>query len=168
MALLPILHFPDPRLRKVAEPIETVDASVTKVVDDMLETMYDANGIGLAGTQVNYHYRVLVLDLSEERDQPMVFINPQITPIEGEQEYDEGCLSVPGFYETVSRYEKIKVNALDRNGKAFEIEAEGLLSVCIQHEVDHLDGKLFVDYLSNLKRNRIKQKMQKQLKKLKT
>ncbi|MDY7025288.1 MAG: peptide deformylase [Pseudomonadota bacterium] len=166
MSLLPILHFPDPRLRKQAKTVSTVDDSIRQLVDDMLETMYESKGIGLAATQVNVQKRVVVMDLSEQRDQPMVFINPVITPLNGKQTYDEGCLSVPGFYETIERDDKIKVDFLDKNGDPQTLEADGLLSVCLQHELDHLEGKLFVDYLSTFKRQRIKEKMRKQLKKL--
>ncbi len=162
MAILDILEFPDPRLRTVAKPVENVDEQLRQLIDDMFETMYAAPGIGLAATQVNVHKRLLVLDVSQDKDNPLVFINPDIQIIEGEQEFDEGCLSVPGFYETVTRAERIRVNALDRDGKPFDIECDGLLSVCIQHEVDHLEGKLFVDYLSSLKRTRIKNKLVKQ------
>ena len=162
MAILDILEFPDPRLRTVAKPVENVDEQLRQLIDDMFETMYAAPGIGLAATQVNVHKRLLVLDVSQDKDNPLVFINPDIQIIEGEQDFDEGCLSVPGFYETVTRAERIRVNALDRDGKPFDIECDGLLSVCIQHEVDHLEGKLFVDYLSSLKRTRIKNKLVKQ------
>ena len=162
MAILNILEFPDPRLRTKAKPVETVDDGVRRLIDDMLETMYDAPGIGLAATQVNHHQRIIVVDVSEARDQPHAFINPGIDLLGGNVETDEGCLSVPGFYEPVTRAEKIRVNALDRDGKPFEMQAEGLLAVCIQHECDHLEGKLFVDYLSNLKRTRIRRKLEKQ------
>lgn len=162
MALLNILEFPDPQLRTVAKPVDEVDDSIKQLIDDMLETMYDAPGIGLAATQVDVHKRVIVMDLSEDQSEPQVFINPEITPLDDEtKEYDEGCLSVPGFYESVSRPAHVKINALDRNGEAFEISSDGLLAVCIQHEIDHLDGKLFVDYLSPLKRNRIRSKLEK-------
>lgn len=162
MAILEILEFPDPRLRTVAKPVETVDDELRKLIDDMFETMYAAPGIGLAATQVNVHKRLLVLDVSEDQSEPMVFINPEITPLTEEQgSYSEGCLSVPGFYEDVERPARVKINALDRDGKAFEIVAEDLLAVCIQHEIDHLDGKLFVDYVSRLKRDRIRKKLQK-------
>lgn len=162
MAKLEILEFPDPRLRTVAKPVEKVDDALRNLIDDMRETMYAASGIGLAATQVNVHKRLLVMDVSEERDQPLVFINPQITPLTEEQEpYEEGCLSVPGFYEKVDRPARVRINALDRDGEPFEMEANGLLAVCIQHEIDHLDGKLFVDYVSRLKRNRIQKKLQK-------
>ena len=162
MALLEILEFPDPRLRTVAKPIKEVTDATRKLIDDMLETMYEAPGIGLAATQVNVHQQLVVIDVSEEKDQPLVFINPKVQPIsETLFGYDEGCLSVPGFYETVERPERVLVEALDRDGKPFKIEADGLLAVCIQHEIDHLKGKLFVDYLSNLKRNRIRKKLEK-------
>ena len=162
MAILDILHFPDPQLRIRAQQVVTVDDQVRSLVGDMLETMYQAPGIGLAATQVNVHRRVLVIDISSEQDQPWVFINPEILEKYGCEEMDEGCLSVPGVYERVQRAERIKVRALDRNGEAFELEAEGLLAVCIQHEIDHLDGKLFVDYLSQLKQRRIRKKLEKQ------
>ncbi|AMO73548.1 MULTISPECIES: peptide deformylase [Pseudomonas] len=163
MAILNILEFPDPRLRTIAKPVEVVDDSVRQLVDDMFETMYEAPGIGLAATQVNVHKRVVVMDLSEDKSEPRVFINPELEPLTQEMgEYQEGCLSVPGFYENVDRPLRVRVKALDRDGKAFEEIAEGLLAVCIQHECDHLNGKLFVDYLSNLKRDRIKKKLEKQ------
>lgn len=166
MALLPILEFPDPRLRKVASPITVFDAKLEVLIDDMFETMYDSQGIGLAATQIDVHKRLLVIDVSESKDSPLVFINPSFEIIEdGLSEYDEGCLSVPGFYETVSRPKGIKVQAQDRRGKKFEIEAEGILATCIQHEIDHLDGKLFVDYISALKRQRIRSKLEKEHKK---
>ncbi len=161
MAILNILHFPDPRLETVASPVETVDDALRATIDDMFETMYDAPGIGLAATQVDFHQRVIVIDVSEEKDQPLVLINPELLESEGEEEMDEGCLSVPGIYETVRRAEKVKVRALDRDGQPFELAADGLLAVCIQHEMDHLDGKLFVDYLSSLKRQRIRKKLEK-------
>ena len=162
MALLDILEFPDPRLRTKAKPVTQVDDSIRKLADDMLETMYAAPGIGLAATQVNVHQRIVVIDVSEDKNQPLVLINPEFEVIEGEQQYDEGCLSVPGFYETVTRAEKIRLKALDRNGQPFELEADGLLSVCIQHELDHLDGMLFVDHISRLKRDRIRKKLEKE------
>ena len=162
MARLPILHYPDPRLRTRAEPVRVVDASIRRLIDDLLETMYEAPGIGLAASQANIHKRVMVVDVSEARNEPHAFVNPVIEFAEGRQEREEGCLSVPGFYETVERADRIRVSALDRDGKPFGMEAEGLLAVCIQHERDHLDGKLFVDYLSRLKRQRIKSKLQKQ------
>lgn len=163
MALLDILEFPDPRLRQQAKPVASVDDRIRRLVDDMFETMYKAPGVGLAATQVNVHERVVVIDVSEDKSQPLVFINPEITVLdEGVCDYDEGCLSVPGFYETVTRPEHIRVRALDRNGEAFEIVPSGLLAVCIQHEVDHLNGKLFVDHISSLKRDRIRKKLEKQ------
>ena len=162
MALLDILHFPDPRLRTRAKAVEQVDDGLRQLVDDMFETMYQAPGIGLAATQVNVHKRVIVIDVSREQDEPQVFINPEIIGKDGVEEMDEGCLSVPGIYETVQRAERIRVRALDRQGEAFELDADGLLAVCIQHEIDHLDGKLFVDYLSQLKRQRIRKKLEKQ------
>mgnify|MGYP001181924166 len=165
MATLKILEFPNPNLRKIAVPVTSFDNDLKCLIDNMFETMYEANGIGLAATQVDVHKRLLVLDVSEERNDPKVFVNPSIDVIESDlADYDEGCLSVPGFYETVSRPKKIKVLAQDKEGSQFEIEADGVLSVCIQHEIDHLDGKLFVDYLSSLKRNRIKDKLQKEQK----
>ncbi|GMQ88591.1 MAG: peptide deformylase [Gammaproteobacteria bacterium] len=162
MAILDILYFPDPRLRTRAQDVLAVDDQVRTLVDDMLETMYQAPGIGLAATQVNVHRRILVIDISSEQDQPGVFINPEILETSGSEETDEGCLSVPGVYEPVQRAERVKVRALGRDGEAFELEADGLLAVCIQHEIDHLDGKLFVDYLSQLKRQRIRKKLEKQ------
>ncbi|HTF98190.1 MAG TPA: peptide deformylase [Cellvibrio sp.] len=162
MALLPILEFPDPRLRTVAKPVTQVDDNIRQLVDDMFETMYDAPGIGLAATQINVHKRVVVIDVSEDKSQPLVFINPQIEVIDQEtSEYDEGCLSVPGFYETVVRPGHIRVKALDRDGNPFELEPQGLLAVCIQHELDHLNGKLFVDHISPFKRSRIRAKLEK-------
>ncbi|MFT7371492.1 MAG: peptide deformylase [Oleiphilaceae bacterium] len=162
MSILEILEYPDPRLRKIAKPVEKFDPSIFKLLDDMFETMYDAPGIGLAATQVDVHLQIIVMDVSEEKDEPRVFINPKISILDGEAEkMQEGCLSVPGFYEDVSRIEHVLIKALDKTGAPFELEAEGLLAVCIQHEMDHLDGKLFVDYLSNLKRNRIKKKLEK-------
>ncbi|GAA6144764.1 peptide deformylase [Thalassolituus maritimus] len=162
MAILDILEFPDPRLRTVAQPVKEVDARVQKIVDDMFETMYDAPGIGLAATQVNIHERIITIDVSEDKSEALVFINPEITVLEGEMEtMQEGCLSVPGFYEDVTRVEHCLVKALDRNGDPFELECRGLLAVCIQHEVDHLEGKLMVDYISPIKRNRIKSKLDK-------
>ena len=162
MSLLTILEYPDKRLRTLATPIETVDAALSALIDDMFETMYDAPGIGLAATQVNVHKQLLVLDISEDKSQPMVFINPKIVARDGKQVYQEGCLSLPNIYADVTRYNQITVEALDRHGQAFTLEADGLLAVCIQHEIDHLDGKLFVDYISALKRNRIKTKLEKQ------
>jgi peptide deformylase len=162
MALLEILEYPDPRLRTRASPVERVDDQVRGLVDDMLETMYAAPGVGLAASQVNVHKRIIVVDVSEERDTPYVLINPMLEILGGEQESQEGCLSVPGFYELVTRAEHIRVKALDRDGQALDMEAHGTLAVCIQHECDHLEGRLFVDYLSNLKRQRIRKKLQKQ------
>jgi peptide deformylase len=161
MAILEILEFPDPRLRTKARAVPKVDDSIRKLIDDMLETMYEAPGIGLAATQVNVHQRIIVVDVSENRDEPHAFINPRLEDLSGTIESDEGCLSVPGFYEPVVRAEHIHVQALNRDGKPLEMEAEGLLAVCIQHECDHLEGKLFVDYLSNLKRTRIRRKLEK-------
>lgn len=163
MALLPILEFPDPRLRKVAAPVREFDDGLRTLVDNMIETMYQEEGIGLAATQVNVHKRLLVLDISEEKDSPQVFINPEFEVIEEElQDYQEGCLSVPGFFEEISRPRAIRVQAQDSRGESFELEARGVLAVCIQHEIDHLDGKLFVDYLSPLKRQRIRSKLEKE------
>ncbi|RRQ21835.1 peptide deformylase [Thiohalobacter thiocyanaticus] len=162
MSRLEILHFPDPRLRHKAAPVPEVDDEIRRLVDDMFETMYAAPGIGLAATQVNVAKRLLVIDISEEGDDPRVFINPEILETSGTEEMQEGCLSVPGIYETVQRADWVRVRALDRDGQPFELEAEGLLAVCIQHEIDHLDGKLFVDYLSGLKRQRIRKKLEKE------
>lgn len=162
MALLPILEFPDPRLRTVAKPVEMVDDKIRTLVDDMFETMYEAPGIGLAASQVNVHKRVVVIDVSEDKSQPLVFINPEIEILDEElNQYDEGCLSVPGFYETVERPTHIRVKALGRDGQPFVMEPQGLLAVCIQHELDHLNGKLFVDYISPFKRTRIRSKLEK-------
>lgn len=163
MARLTILEFPDPRLRKIATPVNSFDAALQKLIDDMFETMYEAPGVGLAATQIDVHKQVIVIDVSEEKNQPLVFINPTIEVL-GEElsEYDEGCLSVPGFYETVCRPAHIKVKALDRHGAPFEMTPEGLLAVCVQHEADHLRGKLYVDYISSLKRTRIRRKLEKQ------
>ncbi len=158
-----ILEFPDPRLRKVAEPVEQVTDELREILDNMVETMYDAEGIGLAATQVNVHKRMLVIDISEDRNDPMIFINPEITVLDPELlGHEEGCLSVPGYYEEVNRPRRVKINAIDRDGQPFEMEAEGILAVCIQHELDHLNGKLFVDYISVLKRQRIKSKLEKE------
>ncbi len=164
MALLTILHYPDERLRTRAQPVTQVDARIRQLISDMFETMYQAPGIGLAATQVNVHERIIVMDISEQQNQPLTFINPELVQADGEQEYEEGCLSVPGFYEPVERAAHIKVKALNRDGKAFEMEADELLAVCIQHEMDHLEGKLFVDYISQLKRSRIRKKLEKQQK----
>jgi peptide deformylase len=162
MTTLNILHFPDPRLRTVAKPVEQVDNSIRQLADDMLETMYAAPGIGLAATQVNSDKRIVVIDISEEKNQPLCLINPEIMELDGVEEMDEGCLSVPGVYERVQRAEKVRIRALDREGQPVDLQADGLLAVCIQHEIDHLDGKLFVDYLSQLKRTRIRKKLEKE------
>ena len=162
MAILPILEYPDPRLRKRAKPVATVDDDIKRLVDDMFETMIDSHGIGLAASQVDVHQRVIVMDLMEDGSQPRVFINPEIEVLDDTTEpYDEGCLSVPGFYETVDRPSNVMISALDREGKPFKEKASGLLAICIQHEIDHLEGKLFVDYLSPLKRQIIRKKMKK-------
>ena len=162
MALLPILEFPDPRLRTKAVPVKVVDERIKKLVDDMFETMYDAPGIGLAASQVDVHERVIVIDISENREEPLVFINPEINIIDPELgSYDEGCLSVPGFFETIHRPQRIEVSALDRNGEPFTRVLDDLLAICLQHEIDHLEGKLFVDYLSPVKRQRIRGKLEK-------
>ncbi len=161
MAILDILNYPDPRLYTVAKPVKEVDATIRRLIDDMAETMYAAPGIGLAATQVNVHQQVIVIDISEDKQNLQVFINPKLVSKSGTQDFEEGCLSVPGIYDTVTRAEKITVEALDRDGKPFRLEAEGLLAVCIQHEMDHLQGKVFVDYLSQLKQVRIKNKMKK-------
>ena len=162
MAILDILHFPDPRLRNKAKPVAVVDNAIRRLIDDMLETMYQAPGIGLAATQVNVAKRVVVIDISEDKDQPLCLVNPEILERDGIEQMEEGCLSVPGVYELVTRADHIRMRALDRDGNSFEMEAEGLLAVCIQHELDHLDGKLFVDYLSSLKRQRIRKKLEKE------
>jgi len=159
MARLPILEYPDPRLRIRAEPVTKVDAEIRRVAADMLETMYAAPGIGLAATQVDFHKRLIVLDVSDERNRPYCLINPEIVAREGAINSEEGCLSVPGTFDYIDRARKIRVRALDTEGKPFELEAEDALAVCIQHEMDHLDGKLFVDYLSEMKRQRLKKKM---------
>ena len=164
MALLNILHFPDDRLRTKAKPVDKVTDKHRTLISNMLETMYDAPGIGLAATQINFHERILVIDISEEKNEPIVLINPELLEKEGDQEFDEGCLSVPGIYETLHRAEKVRVKALNQKGESFEMDAHGLLAVCIQHEMDHLDGKLFVDYLSQLKKQRIRKKLEKQQK----
>ena len=161
MALLEILHFPDPRLRLKAKPVAQVDDQVRQMVKDMFETIYDAPGIGLAATQVNIQLEVIVIDVSENKDEPLCLINPKIVAQDGTEEMQEGCLSVPGFYESVTRAESVKIQALNKDGDTFELTADGLLAVCIQHEMDHLQGKLFVDYLSPLKRQRIKKKLEK-------
>ena len=159
MALLEILHFHDSRLRLKAEPVSQVDDQVRQMVKDMFETMYQAPGIGLAATQVNIQKAIIVIDVSDNKDEPLCLINPKILQSEGTEEMQEGCLSVPGFYENVTRAESVKIQALNQEGEQFELEADGLLAVCIQHEMDHLEGKLFVDYLSSLKRQRIKKKL---------
>ncbi|MGD8591240.1 MAG: peptide deformylase [Gammaproteobacteria bacterium] len=161
MAILTVLHYPDPRLRKVAEPVELVDDTIRQLVDDMFETMYQAPGIGLAATQVDQHKRIITIDISEDKSQPLCLINPEIIASEGVERMEEGCLSVPGIYEPVERAEQITVKALNREGRSYEMQTDGLLSVCIQHEMDHLQGKLFVDYLSELKRKRIRKKLEK-------
>lgn len=161
MAILKILEFPDKRLRNVAVEVEQVDSHIQTLVDDMLETMYASKGVGLAATQVNVHKRIIVMDVSEDKQEPICLINPEIIEHDGVETSEEGCLSVPGFFEKVSRAEHIKVSALNRDGERFELEARDLLAVCIQHEMDHLEGKLFVDYLSAFKRNRIKSKLEK-------
>jgi peptide deformylase len=163
MAILDILHYPDKRLRTVAKAVGKVDDSISKLVDDMFETMYAAPGIGLAATQVNIHQQIIVIDISEEKNQPLCLINPVIVAEEGTESCDEGCLSVPDIYEVVERSEKVTVKALDQNGDEYTLQADGLLAVCIQHEMDHLKGKLFVDYLSPLKLQRIKKRLQKLL-----
>lgn len=162
MALLTILEFPDPRLRTIAKPVVEVDDHIRTLINNMLETMYAAPGIGLAATQVDIHKRIIVMDVSDNRDDPRVFINPIISIIDAQLgEYEEGCLSVPGFFETVNRPQKIQVTALDRAGEEYTEALDGLLAICLQHEIDHLDGKLFVDYLSPLKRQRIRTKLEK-------
>ena len=161
MAILNILKYPDPRLHSIAKPVEDVDDTVRKLIDDMAETMYEAPGIGLAATQVDEHRQIIVIDISEERNDLKTFINPRLIKAEGVAEHEEGCLSVPGIFDNVTRAEKITVEALDRNGKTFQMDADELLGVCIQHEMDHLKGKVFVEYLSLLKQNRIRTKMKK-------
>ena len=161
MSILTILEFPDERLRKKAAVVKTVDDKIKKLVDDMLETMYESKGVGLAATQVDVHQRVIVIDVSEEKNDPLFLINPEIIEKDGIKESEEGCLSVPGFFEKVKRAEHIRVKALNREGQSFEFEARDLLAVCVQHEMDHLNGKLFVDYISSLKRQRIKKKLEK-------
>jgi len=161
LGILNILEFPDERLRKKAALVKTVDDTIKRLVDDMLETMYEARGIGLAATQVNVHQRVIVIDVSDEKNAPICLINPEIIEKDGVEESEEGCLSVPGFFEKVKRADHVRVKALDREGRSFEFEARDLLAVCVQHEIDHLNGKLFVDYISPLKRQRIKKKLEK-------
>jgi peptide deformylase len=163
MSKLTILEFPDKRLRTIASPVEEVNDEIRQIIDDMFETMYDAPGIGLAATQVDIHKEIVVIDVSEDKSEPLVFINPKVEVLAGDPEtMQEGCLSVPGFYEEVTRTAHVRINAIGRDGEPFEMEATGLLAVCIQHELDHLNGKLFVDYLSPLKRNRIKSKLEKE------
>jgi peptide deformylase len=162
MSILNVLEFPDPRLRTRAKPVVSVDDEVRRIVADMFETMYQAPGIGLAATQVNIHRRIIVIDVSEDKDEPLTLINPEILSREGVEEMEEGCLSVPEVYETVQRADRIRFRALDAQGEAFEQDAQGLLAVCVQHEMDHLEGKLFVDYLSSLRRQRIRKKLEKQ------
>jgi len=164
MAVLQVLHFPDERLRTVAKAVDSLSPEICQLVDDMLETMYAENGIGLAATQVNVHKRVVVIDLSEDRNQPMVFINPQIIARDGDTSYEEGCLSVPQNYAKIDRAEFITIKAQDKSGQWFELNADGLLAICLQHELDHLEGKLFIDYLSPLKRDRIRKKLEKEAK----
>jgi len=164
MAVLKVLHFPDDRLRTVAKPVTEVTPQIKQLVNDMIETMYDEEGIGLAATQVDVHLRVVVIDLSEHRDDPLVLINPEIIERDGNTSYEEGCLSVPQNYASVDRAATVKVKALDRNGESFELAADGLLAICLQHELDHLVGKLFIDYLSPLKRDRIRKKLEKEAK----
>ncbi len=162
MALLPVLSFPDPRLRTIAKPVGKVTQEIRQLAADMFETMYEAPGIGLAATQVDHHIQLIVMDLSEDKTQPLVFINPKVTPLTQEtQSYEEGCLSVPQIYDKVERPSRVKIDAIGLDGKAFEMDVDGLLAVCIQHEMDHLDGKLFVDYLSPLKRQRAREKVEK-------
>ncbi|GAB5382806.1 MAG: peptide deformylase [Aliiglaciecola sp.] len=162
MAILNVLRFPDERLRTVAKAVDAVDADVKQLVEDMFDTMRDENGIGLAATQINVHKRVVVMDVSEEQSNPLVFINPEIIEMDGKTISEEGCLSVPNNYAKVERAEHVKVKALDKNGEEFTLDADGLLAICIQHELDHLKGKLFVDYLSPLKRQRIRSKLEKE------
>ena len=161
LSILTILEFPDERLRKKAAVVKRVDDKIRKLVDDMLETMYEAHGVGLAASQVDVHQRVIVIDVSDEKDSPLCLINPEIFEKDGVKEGEEGCLSVPGFFEKVNRAEHIRVRALDKKGQPFEFEATDLLAVCVQHELDHLEGKLFVDHISSLKRQRIKKKLEK-------
>ena len=167
MALRTILEFPDMRLRTIATPVINFDSSLSSLIKDMLETMYSAGWIGLAATQIDVHQRILVIDVSENRDKPQIFVNPTFTVSDQQNlDYDEGCLSIPGFYETISRPKKVVIHSQDQHGKHFDLEADGILAVCIQHEIDHLDGKLMVDYISRLKRNRIRSKLEKKHKAL--
>lgn len=161
VSVLDILYYPDAQLRRTAEPVASVDGEVVALVDQMLDTMYEAPGIGLAATQVNVHKRIVVIDVSEDNNSPLTLINPEILESEGQAEMQEGCLSIPGVFETIKRPSNVKVSAIDRAGNPYELEADGLLAVCIQHEIDHLNGKLFVDYLSVLKRNRIRKRLEK-------
>ncbi|PIJ49130.1 peptide deformylase [Erwinia sp. OLTSP20] len=161
MSVLQVLHYPDDRLRTVAKPVKTVDATIQRIVDDMFETMYNEEGIGLAATQVDIHQRIIVIDVSEDRNDRLVLINPELLEKSGETGIEEGCLSIPGYRALVPRAEKVKVRALDREGNHYELAADGLLAICIQHEMDHLMGKLFIDYLSPLKRQRVRQKLEK-------
>ncbi|QTF06913.1 peptide deformylase [Brenneria izadpanahii] len=161
MSVLQVLHFPDERLRITAKPVKEVDADIQRIVDDMFDTMYEEEGIGLAATQVDIHQRIIVIDVSESRDQRLVLINPELLEKDGDTGIEEGCLSIPETRALVPRAERVKVRALDREGNIFELEADGLLAICIQHEMDHLVGKLFIDYLSPLKRQRIRQKLEK-------
>lgn len=161
MSILAILEFPDERLRKKAQPVSQVDEKIRKLVDDMFETMYEAKGVGLAASQVDVHQRIIVMDISEDKKSPLCLINPEIIEKHGIEEGEEGCLSVPGFFEKIKRAERIKLRALDKDGKTIELDADGLLAICVQHEIDHLEGKLFVDYISPLKRQRIKRKLEK-------
>ena len=164
MTRLTILEFPDPRLRTRATPVASVDGSLRELIDDMVETMYAAKGIGLAATQVDVHKRVLVTDVSEGRNEPRAFINPEIISRDGTEVSQEGCLSVPGYYDEIERAARVRVRALDRDGKYFEEDLDGLLAICVQHEIDHLDGRLFVDYLSEMKRQRVRKKLEKERK----
>lgn len=165
MTIRTILNYPDPRLRTIAKPVENFDANLQVLIDDMFQTMYTAKGIGLAASQIDEHVQLIVMDLSEDGNQPQVFINPVVTPLVEELfTYEEGCLSIPDYYDKVDRPKRVKINAKDRNGEDFELEAEGLLAVCIQHEMDHLNGKLFVDYLSKLKQDRARDKVRKVIK----
>lgn len=159
--MLKIVHFPDPRLRIKAQPVAVVDDQIRTLIDDMFETMYEAPGVGLAAPQVDVPSRIIIVDVSDERNRPYSFINPEILSQEGSHQMEEGCLSIPGVYEPVTRPARIRVRALDRNGESFEMDVDGLLATCIQHEVDHLEGKLFIDYLSELKRSRVKKRMEK-------
>ena len=163
MALLKIVHYPDPRLHKIAQPIATVDDNIKALIANMAETMYSAPGVGLAATQVDRHVRLILVDISESKNDLKVFINPEILEASGQSEHEEGCLSVPGIYDTVTRPERVRVRALDRDGQPFELEADGLMAVCVQHEIDHLHGKVFVEYLSQLKQMRIRSKLKKRL-----